>query len=571
MKLLIPLLISSLVFLTSCEKQESAPLKKHYKTYSTATGSITIQDSLIATVEWNKTSVLGFRAGGIIADIYVQPGDRVKKWQLLARLGNRESSLQISWLSNIEREMQNLSQSTNFIWLGSQNAEKATEKLYDEQIKGIELNIKQLENTISQAEQNLQNQTSWLKDTYITFVQDFDRISTAMLYEGDKILGITSSYEYQDDAWEDYVGARVGTSRADAINKWNALYSLRWDIRKYMQSWATLDDMNTTLQALRNAYIGSRTFGKSMSYMLQNSVIGKELPEEKLLGWTNIWKWLEGENQVSETNFTSWKNSTLNITSTSNSTGSVEDKNINTLKIELLGLKQTKQSTLAEKESKIREIRINTAAIEGKKDEVGLKLAEVGLSRALAVESSAYSVITAPFDGVILEKYLDEGMVISVGSPLLKITNTESTLAKVYIDNALYLYKKWDILFGSTKDANESFSGTLSLMQEQKDPLYNKNYAEINISHEITIGEKIEIQLKRNKSSLQNGTLIPLSSIISRYGPPWVFVVQDGKSKFQLIEILGSDMSHAEVLGIPEGAQIITEGKENIYDGEVLN
>jgi hypothetical protein len=29
-------------------------------------------------------------------------------------------------------------------------------------------------------------------------------------------------------------------------------------------------------------------------------------------------------------------------------------------------------------------------------------------------------------------------------------------------------------------------------------------------------------------------------------------------------------MSYAEVLGIKEGAQIITDGKENIYDGEVL-
>ena len=50
---------------------------------------------------------------------------------------------------------------------------------------------------------------------------------TAMLYDGDKILGITTNYEYANDAWEPYLGARVGDTRALAINEWNRLYTAR--------------------------------------------------------------------------------------------------------------------------------------------------------------------------------------------------------------------------------------------------------------------------------------------------------------------------------------------------------
>jgi hypothetical protein len=49
-----------------------------------------------------------------------------------------------------------------------------------------------------------------------------------------------------------------------------------------------------------------------------------------------------------------------------------------------------------------------------------------------------------------------------------------------------------------------------------------------------------------------------------------VYILKDHAAKYQFVEIIRSDMSYAEVLGIPEGSIIITEGKEHIYDGEKL-
>ena len=166
---------------------------------------------------------------------------------------------------------------------------------------------------------------------------------------------------------------------------------------------------------------------------------------------------------------------------------------------------------------------------------------------SLARESGEYSIIRAPFDGVILEKFGEEGMVVGAGIPLIKMTSTDTKIIKTYIDNSLYNYKI-DSQISATDAESDVFTGKVTLIQEQKDPLHNKNYTEILLSGTGVVGTKITLHLERKKSSLQNGTLIPLSSILTRYGPPGVYVLEDGKARFQLVEILGSDMSYAEVL-----------------------
>jgi hypothetical protein len=50
-----------------------------------------------------------------------------------------------------------------------------------------------------------------------------------------------------------------------------------------------------------------------------------------------------------------------------------------------------------------------------------------------------------------------------------------------------------------------------------------------------------------------------------------VYTIGNNTAKFQLVEILSSDLEFAEVIWIPDSAKIITDGKENIYDGELLD
>ncbi len=560
-------ILTSLLILSSCS-EEPIKTNKYYKIYQTQTGSITHQDDIIATIEWSKTSSLAFRSAGIIEDILVSPGDQVKKWQVLAKLWNNEGSIQNKGLINIQKELQNLEKTTNIVQSGIENTSNAISKLYDERIKWLDTNILSLENTLEQAKQKLGNQTSSLGITFETFVHDFDRVSTAMLYEWDKILGITTNFEYANDGWEPYLWTRVWDSRALANNDWNTLYTLRWKIRTYTESGSAVTDINIAINDLKNAYIWSRNFAKSMNYMLQNSVIGGGLPEEKLNGWILSWKWLSTDNQGSETNFITWKNEILDLINTSGSGSAVADKNIISLEFELGSLKQSRNTLIAEKQAKLKEIKANTDALDSKKWEISVQLWESQMNASLAKESLEYNIIYAPYDGVILEKYMEEGMVISAGNPLLKISSTDGKMAKIYIDNMIYWYSEGDILMSIKWE--DTLTGTISLIQWQKDSLHNKNYTEIMMNGDLSIGEKITIHLKQKKNNLQNWSIIPLSAIINRYGPPGVYILENQTARFQLIEIISSDLQFAEVLNIPEWVIIITDGKENIYDGEIL-
>lgn len=570
MRSLIVLIITALFWLSSCSDTTPDISKKYYKTYSTQTGNISIQDDVMTTIEGAKTSDLTFRTAGIITDIHVRPGEIVKKWQILARLGNRESLIQAWGFTTIEQEMQKLWDSTSLIGIGTESIQKATAKLYDERLKWVDLSITVLENTIAKAKQDLDNKTIGLQGNFDSFSQDFDRISTSMLYEWDKILGITTNFESQAKWWEPYLGARVGTSQADAENKWNTLYALRGKIRAYTETWGLAWNIETKIQDLKEAYLAWRAYSSAMNHMLQNSIVWWGLATETLDGWINLWGSLMKDAQGSEANYITWTNTSSALTKNTTGSGTVAEKDVTSLSLELENLRQTKQTLLAEKISKLEEIKTNRETIQSKKWEISVQIAQTQLSNALAKESSYYNIITAPYDGVILEKYLEEWMLANGGTRVITMTSTDAKIIKTYIENTLYLYKKWDTIIGIKDGTNDTYTWVITLIQEQKDPLYNKNYLEIQIEGDIAIGEKVIFHFERKKASLQNGVLIPLSSIITRYGPPGVYVLVDNIARFHMIEILGSDMSHAEVIGIPEGATIITEWKDNIYDGEKL-
>ncbi|MDP5039047.1 MAG: hypothetical protein NWP80_01215, partial [Candidatus Gracilibacteria bacterium] len=65
--------------------------------------------------------------------------------------------------------------------------------------------------------------------------------------------------------------------------------------------------------------------------------------------------------------------------------------------------------------------------------------------------------------------------------------------------------------------------------------------------------------------------IIPNQAILEKYLIPGVYLIKDKKVEFRKIEILKQSNNFSLVSGVEIGEEIITKGKENIYDGEVLN
>ena len=144
---------------------------------------------------------------------------------------------------------------------------------------------------------------------YKNYLTDIDRQLTQMLYSGDKILGITTNFEYSNDAWETYIGARAGDTRALAINEWNKVYGLRGELRARIEKWVyiTSGKAYDDLTYITDLYDKTQKFADAMLYMLQNSVVGAGLSQPMLDGWIGEWNGIRGQVQASISAYGAWK------------------------------------------------------------------------------------------------------------------------------------------------------------------------------------------------------------------------------------------------------------------------
>lgn len=152
-------------------------------------------------------------------------------------------------------------------------------------------------------------------ENYKTYLADLDRIMTQSLYDGDKIIGASSTFEYANDAWEDYLGARVGNSRSLAEEAWGKAYATRGSLRAKKEKNTSLDTKNlqADLDTITDGYRVAQLYGDAMIYMLQNNVIGAGLSQPMQDGWVATWNANKSQIQAGEAQYNAWKSQTQNF------------------------------------------------------------------------------------------------------------------------------------------------------------------------------------------------------------------------------------------------------------------
>lgn len=574
-KIYLPIFVTSLLFvLSSCNSTEKVISDIHYKTFTTQAGSITLRDSIIAAVEWGTTSDLAFKNWGRITDIYVLPWEKVKAWQILARLGNNESDIQIRGLSEVVWWLEWIQSDTDSMQQQTELMKESVEQLYNERIGQVDATINQLKNELLKNEKSLTDTTGNIHQKYILELNNFINLANISLYEGDKILGITSAFENTNTTWENYLGMRAWTSRTTSEDSWHKLTESVNTLRKIKDDTKiviTADNATKYIEILEWAYSQLRNYHENMVFMLENSTLWWWLTYELREGWNTLFNKFKSDTAGIEWAFNGWKTSVTPLLVNSSGSKSTQEIGIESIKIQIQNAEKNKDILLAEKSSKLRELNVNIIGIRSKKWELWTKITETRMNEYLAQEANESDIIRAPYDGIILEKYMNIWNIIAPWTPIFRITSEDKSILKIYIDNTLYEYKIWDILDIENPVKDTVMTGTISLLQKERDPIHNKNYTEITlVNSQSVIWERVIVKLSRKKSPHSNGSIVPTNSIITRYGPPWVYILDKDIIRFKLINILASDLYFAEVIGLQDGTTIITDGKESMYDGQIL-
>ena len=486
MKSPIAIFLISTILLSSCgsvalippESQKTPFIVETYTIWKTQapisiekTGRITASSSLTLSAQW----------AGEINKISVKEWQSVKAWTIIATLKDTQNNYDLRYSqaqntlkvqnAGIDTTRINLEQSVDNARIAYERARQA----YDTLTGKNNLVYDTLVNTNSKT-------LDTYNESYKTYLSDAERIMTQMLYEGDKILGITTNFEYSNDSWEAYLGTRVGDSMSLAINEWNATYSMRGDLRARIEKSKTINITNPIedFELISKSYEQGRKLADAMLYMLQNSVVGWWLPQELLSWWLASWNGQRATIQGSIGWYNSWRAQTLTFFKTYQNTEIANKLALTSLTRPLTAeeqnminssndLKISYENARIDIKDKIENSRLSLEQAKKAYDTAqALKWATLiqldanrenaNIALAQAERDYAKLRVTAPVDGIISRVIANVGQSVSIGSPIAEFTSKQpqiiidiepSLVSNLLLWQNVWVLVEWNILTGT--------------------------------------------------------------------------------------------------------------------------
>lgn len=205
--------------------------------------------------------------------------------------------------------------------------------------------------------------------------------------------------------------------------------------------------------------------------------------------------------------------------------------------------------------------------------ETGLKQAQAALEMAQEMLSNA--TITAPINGIVSQRYLDEGSMAVPAASLFMIVDmdkvkavvdvTEADLAKVAVSKEAYV---------SVEAFPDKLTGKVTLVSPTLKTISRTASVEITIdnpSYKLKPGMFARVTIPVEVR--ENTILVRRSSVIEDKitGEKYVFVVNNGKSIKRRIEVGLANSDIVEVLsGVQDGEKVVISGQNYLKDGEIV-
>jgi len=196
------------------------------------------------------------------------------------------------------------------------------------------------------------------------------------------------------------------------------------------------------------------------------------------------------------------------------------------------------------------------------------RVAQAGVREAKAIRD--YTVITAPFAGIITQKLANTGDLATPGMPLLVLENTEHLQVVAAAPEGLALkIKKGDTLAVTVPAAEFAKAGTVTEISPASDTASRTALMKIQIDGGSALqpGQYARVALPGGASG--SAFLVP-ESALSRFGQmERLFVAQNGKAKLRLVRSGEHREGQVEILaGLNAGEQVVIQGGAQLVDGQ---
>jgi RND family efflux transporter MFP subunit len=193
---------------------------------------------------------------------------------------------------------------------------------------------------------------------------------------------------------------------------------------------------------------------------------------------------------------------------------------------------------------------------------------------AAATEAEAktmlgYTLIVAPFDGVITRKLADVGDLAGPGKPLLQMENPDTLRLEADVPEALVgNVKLGDRLVVRIAAVASEIEGTVAEMSPTADPNSRTYLVKLDLpgATGLRSGQFGRVSVPVGEAS---AIRVPASAVIQRGQMELVFVVASGHAQLRLIKTGSRIGDEIELVsGLNSGEQIVTEGASALTDGQ---
>ncbi|HRI58745.1 MAG TPA: efflux RND transporter periplasmic adaptor subunit [Saprospiraceae bacterium] len=210
-------------------------------------------------------------------------------------------------------------------------------------------------------------------------------------------------------------------------------------------------------------------------------------------------------------------------------------------------------------------VNLEKALIQKRSIEVQLKTLRDQLNR---------TTLTAPFGGVVTQRFFDLGSVLAPGAPLAQLTDISGLKLAVAVPEEQVLLFRTGQSVQISVDAwpGIDFSGKVRLVGVQADAAHNfpvEVLVQNSQKHPLKAGMFGALSFQ---NSAKNSVLaLPKAALAGTAKEPRVFVVENGKAVLRSVTLGAANNDYHEILsGLHEGDTVVTSGQISLTDGAAV-
>lgn len=210
----------------------------------------------------------------------------------------------------------------------------------------------------------------------------------------------------------------------------------------------------------------------------------------------------------------------------------------------------------------------------------GVEQAQAGLSAAAGMTAQAQAgvsaaavplqntSISAPYSGIVTQKFVQPGAVVGPGSPVVAIQNTSDLELDVALpeDDAASLIPGKALLVRVDALGNVRVPATVRAIVPSQNPALRSAMVKIALAPRAGLLPGMFARIDVSGAP-HSGVSVPLSALVTRADQPGVFTVRGNSASFVPVQTGVSTDRAVEVQGLPSGSRVAVTNVSRLTDG----